>query len=144
MAVLVIMSLPSPVPIKPKFSRVPSERYESAAIESLPSPKKTLPLLVNFSWEMMELLPASVSMVPKVSLKMPPMPVMISFPLPVLIVPLDEFEPEKLPISMPPIPVRMLSLSPVLMMPSLVHIMPEIGPVPIMLALPLSVLIAPL
>jgi hypothetical protein len=45
---------------------------------------------------------------------------------------------------MPPIPVRISFPLPVSMMPSSPHLMPKIDPVPIILSLPLSVLIAPL
>jgi hypothetical protein len=76
--VLIIMSLPSPVPIKLKFSMARLEKSVSAIIESLPSPKKTLPELINFPWEMMDSLPLSVSIVP--SLSMTPVLVIMSSP----------------------------------------------------------------
>jgi hypothetical protein len=55
-----------------KFSRARLGKPVSAAIESLPSPKKTLPLLKNFPRKVMESLPLPALMVPMLSMPMSP------------------------------------------------------------------------
>jgi hypothetical protein len=62
-----------------KFSRARLGRPVSAVIESLPSPKKTLPELISFPWEMMESAPLPVLMVPLLVRPLAePMPVIMS------------------------------------------------------------------